>query len=356
MAGDSSVPDRQGDAPRRPTRLLVATAIGCVAALYAKAMSYRIPGFRGDLEQALFGARMMWAHRDPYPLVGPGRTFDLPWRLLYPAPSFVLVSPVAWLPDADARTVFVGVSVGLLAYVATRRSYRWLLLFASDAMLTACRTAQWAPLLTGAVFTPFLAPVLAAKPNIGLAVAAGFRSDRYWRWAAAGGAALLLVSFILLPGWFPAWRAMTAEGTGYMRPPVLETGGIFVLLAALRWRRPEARLLLAMALVPHTPSVYDLLPLLTVAGSGVELALLVALTHALRWLLPVPPPGTGVGAAADFAAWARIVSRWSIPTLYLPALAMVMRRPNEGYVPTWRTLRRRRGDGDVTAAASATGS
>jgi hypothetical protein len=43
--------------------------------------------------------------------------------------------------------------------------------------------------------------------------------------------------------------------------PVLRPGGWLLLLALIRWRTPEGRLLAALACVPQTGGLYDTLPL-----------------------------------------------------------------------------------------------
>ena len=56
-----------------------------------------------------------------------------------------------------------------------------------------------------------------------------------------------------------------------------------MLLAILRWRRPEARLLIALACVPQSMLLYETVPLFLVPRTFRESALLVALSYvALR--------------------------------------------------------------------------
>ena len=65
-----------------------------------------------------------------------------------------------------------------------------------------------------------------------------------------------------------------------MTAPVtyVTAGGPLILLALLRWRRPEARLLVALGCIPHTTMLYEALPLFLVARRWQEGVLLAALS------------------------------------------------------------------------------
>jgi hypothetical protein len=125
---------------------------------------------------------------------------------------------------------------------------------------------------------------------------------------------------------------MAKHGFPY-RAPALMPGGILILAALTRWRRGEARLLVALACVPHTTLPYELLPLFLIPRGWVQTASLVALSH-LMWLLVAhdfPHP--------DFYYTVIEYTRTSIPCLYLPCTLMVLRRPNVGAVPEWLEAR-----------------
>ena len=97
--------------------------------------------------------------------------------------------------------------------------------------------------------------------------------------------------------------------------PVTLPGGALVLLAGLRWRRPEARLLLAMACLPHTVAFYEAVPLFLVPQRWTEACGLWASTL-IAYLL-ARHAGTYI-AGAHLIVWLG----------YLPAVAMVLLRPN----------------------------
>jgi hypothetical protein len=103
-----------------------------------------------------------------------------------------------------------------------------------------------------------------------------------------------------------------------------------LLLAALiKWRRPEARLLVAYALVPHTTVLYEALPAFIVPATWPQMLMLTVASDIAY----------GIEATAIHAADApTLIARLGMVTMvcvYLPALALVLRRPNEGVVPAW---------------------
>jgi hypothetical protein len=95
------------------------------------------------------------------------------------------------------------------------------------------------------------------------------------------------------------------------------------LLAAVKWRRPEARLLLALACIPLTPVIYEVVPLFLVVqrlDEGIALLLLTIVASSVSMArITAPEP--------EWLDWNARVFVW---LLYLPCLVMVLRRPNIG--------------------------
>jgi hypothetical protein len=113
------------------------------------------------------------------------------------------------------------------------------------------------------------------KPNLGVVMLAGARSRRDALILVGGGLLVVLVSLAILPRWPLDWLTALKAST-HFKPLVYRPGGFLLLLAALRWREPEARVLLALGLVPVTGLVYDMLPAILVcrtAGQAVVLTL-----------------------------------------------------------------------------------
>lgn len=120
--------------------------------------------------------------------------------------------------------------------------------------------------------------------------------------------------------------AESTKTAPFVMPMVLRPGGVLLLLAFLRWRQPEGRLLGMLAVVPQTTFFYEMVPLLLIPRTWGKMALLVVLTT-LAFLLPshVSPmkPGIGFGSTLE-----HLWPFWLI-LIYLPALVIVLRTPPE---------------------------
>lgn len=316
--GEISPPDA---APSRRARILAAIAIGEICAVLAWAIQY---GGRTDWAQIWFGARALMHGISPYDVVGPGRAFEWQFPLLYPLPAIVIGVPFALAPLAAAVGLFAGCSAALLAFALTREHWYRLLLLLSAPFLLAMLSAQWSMLLTAAVLLPPLGFILVAKPTVGAAL----WLYRPSRWSVLGGTLLVLVSLAARPTWPREWLVTLAH-TGHMVVPIMHAGGPLLLLALLRWRRPEARLLIALACVPQTALLYEMVPLMLIPATLGELTLFIALSYAVfGWWAHLRPFAT---VADSVAASVHMV----VPLLYLPCLLMILRRPNDGEVPAW---------------------
>jgi hypothetical protein len=134
-----------------------------------------------------------------------------------------------------------------------------------------------------------------------------------------GGLVLLLFAFVAWPHWLDGW--LVAAHRAPHRAAVLRMGGVLLLLALLRWRLPEGRLLATLAVLPLTPHLYEAVPLLLVARSRRELlGLSVCGTLGLVAVALLPQ---GVDPDHGPIAWMEI-----LVSCYLPALAVVLRHPN----------------------------
>ena len=313
-------------APTRRARIAVAAVIGTVASLFPLAEHLRVPERPTDFGIIWFGARSLIQGINPYPLVGPGKPYEWDWELLYPATSMVVALPFAWMPEFIAAAAFVWVSTALLAFGVTRNGWDLLFLFPSSAFIVAARAAQWSPLYSAAFCLPFLGFLLAAKPNVGGAFLLASDSRRLVISAIAGGLVLSAISLMLLPAWPKSWIGTLSQAS-HLTAPILTTGGFTVLLTLLRWRRPEARLILLLACIPQTGSWYDALPLLLVAATRRESQVL-SLTSSLGFLLI-----RFIVHGQPEAAFNREVASLMVAFAYLPATIVVLRRPNEGSAP-----------------------
>ena len=301
--------------PTRDRRIVVATIIACLSAA-SVAVVYRLqpPGTAADFDQWWIAARALRHGQDPYLAVA---TSGWSWPLFYPLPAVLCVLPFTLLPMAVARCVFVALGAFALAYAVTPRVWWPLVLFTSGAWLGSAVAAQWTPLLVAGALVPVLGILYVVKPNMGL-VTWLYRPS--WT-PLAGGIVLVGLSFAVWPSWAHSWWKAIEQGR-YIVPPVARPGGVLLLLALLRWRRPEARMLGALALVPHTILPHEALVLFLVPATYHEAAALSLLTS----------------AAVGFAFWRgqdqpygeMLARAWPAVLLlvYLPVLGLVLRRPN----------------------------
>jgi hypothetical protein len=214
----------------------------------------------------------------------------------------------------------------------------------SSAFVIASRAAQWSPLIAAAVFLPWLGWVFQCKPSLGLAAVGATSQKKSFEAFVIGGLLLWFASLLLFPTWPLVWIRNTAGG-GFTSP-VGRLGGPIILLAALRWRRPEARLLLLLALVPQTSSWYEALLPMLVAESKREVQALSLLSSA-GYMLQIPL------LTQDNYISAHDTGAMMVAFCYLPALIVVLRKPNTGELPAWFAwLRLGKGSRGIQRAAS----
>ena len=303
----------------RKQRAALALAVAISAALLSLSFWSDPQVQPSDLGQVWAASRALLHGQNPYDVVGPGRAFEWAWPLLYPLTAVLTLIPLAWLPLRWTDPLFVALGFGLFAWAVTARrdTTPALLGLASLPGLMTLQTSQWSPLVTAAALLPSFGWVLIAKPTIGLAF-----FTAYPRWKTAIGCALMLIlSFVVWPGWVPEWLA-TFDAAPHIIAPVMRPAGFLVLLALLKWKRPEARLLVALACVPHTTVPYETIPLFLVPQTWLQAFAL--------WI------GAGLSyvAQAYTGPYFTQLDYWTsgakfiVLLMYLPCTVMVLTRPN----------------------------
>jgi hypothetical protein len=237
------------------------------------------------------------------------------YPLYYPGPAIVVVAPFGIVPARVGWFLFALASGYAFGLGAARFGRALPAAALSACFLEAIAYGQWTPLLVAAAVIPGLGFLFAAKPTVGAALFA-FRPHRA---ALLGALVLTLTSLLLMPYWPAEWWAALGRNEQYAAP-ALRPWGWLLLLAAVRWRTAEGRLLLLLSLIPQTTALHGALPLFLVAqnrwqGYGLALASFVA---AVWQALILPPAGIRL---ADGLA-----QRWPIlfVMLWLPALALVL--------------------------------
>ena len=319
-----------GNSELQPSKRIAASfLVGAIGAGFQFADHLRLPEGHSDFGAVWFGARALLNHESPYALVGPGLQFDWDFPLNYPGTALVAAIPLTPLPEVWASVVFVFLSCFALAYGLFRENWNRVWILPSAAFIVACRAGQWSPLIAAAFLIPSLGFILAGKPSIGIPVAASVSTKQTLTSFLVGGFLLFAVSFALYPAWPVEWLAIVSEASEFSSP-ITRTGGPLILIALLRWRRPEARLLLMLALFPQTPSWYEaLLPMLVAQSRRESQAL--SMTSSIGYLLLVPLAlASGAGEIASSE-----IGSMMIAFCYLPAVIVVLRKPNVGQIPAW---------------------
>jgi hypothetical protein len=304
-------------AGRLRTRLLLAAGTGVFGGALAAHTQIMNGPYGGDFRVVWVAARSILHGADPYGFSATGTVPDLAQRFFYPLPAALFGVPFAWLAPAIAAVCFAAASATFLMFAMTRDGFARVPFVLGIPFILASKISQTTPLITALALTPALAGLSLLKPNLGAAFLA-----RSWRpGAVLACGALCVAAFIAFPDWPALWLATVRSSTVHEAPFRTSVGALGAL-SILRWRRPEARLLLVMTLIPHGLAFYDEIPLWLVANSRREAMMLSLFSWlgCLAWLT--------LGDARFMHS-----GPWSTTFLYLPATAMVLRRPNAGTVP-----------------------
>ncbi len=301
-------------------RILGAMLGACWAVQVAKPM-VGTP-YVSDMDQNRVAMRLLWEGRDPYATIGPHQTAELRqgFRYLYPLTAPLVVAPLAWLTAGQFRLVWVALTAFAFLFLASRDGLHRMLIAGSGAFYMFAYLVQWTPALATALFVPATGFLIAAKPQLGLAVLAGLRSWRDLWIVLTLAAALSLASVILWPWWPSRWLAMLGTAD-HVRSLVSVPGGPLLLLALIRWRQWEGRLLAAMAIIPQTPSVETTLLLLLIPQTWAGVTVLAVGT----WITVLAV--SNVHSFPSYLDFSAAHAQMLVLTVYLPALVMVLRRP-----------------------------
>ncbi len=304
-------------------RAAIALLIGGGAAALALVAMMAHPQFGArDFTYQWRAAHALIEGLDPYRVIRPTGPYPYENYYYYPVPAALTAMPFVMLSPIAGAALFVGLSSAALAYALTAQGRSPLVLFLTPAYLVSAVLGQMTPLLLAGALLPALQWSFAGKPTIAAALAVARPS----RLGLACAAALVAATLVLWPTWPAGWLDAIRH-TPHHRAAVLRPLGFVALAGLLRWRRPEGRLLAALACVPQVFFFYDQLPLQLVARTARQGLTLAALGW-IAW-------GIGWGTCVHRPMCVESSEPWIIPLLYLPALALVLRRPNEGPVARW---------------------
>ena len=278
-------PTAQVDAPGARFRVAIALAAGVWGAGLTYAFFSRAQG-AGDFLAFWYAARAWLAGLNPYAVTPSDPPYFIHDRFFYPMPTVLAVTPFAAMPLAAGAATFFGLSSALLGYALSRDRWNRLPMFLSFPYIMAASLGQWSPLVIATALLPGLGFLNVLKPNLGLALTFA----RPTRAALIGGPALLIASLALLPTWPTDWLSNLRAMPGHP-PPLLTLWGCWLVVAALRWRTEDGRLVLGMAAVPQLPMFYDQLPLLLLHRNRKQALAAVFLSHVggLLWIANQQP-------------------------------------------------------------------
>ena len=301
------------DSPRVRSRVVVAllVAIAATAIAWVKAHAPD-SGFSVDFNYYWMGGKEVLAGHDPYKTVAP---------FIYPLTAAVAVAPLAWLALIPAGVVFVGLSMGCCAFALTREGWGRLPILMSFPALWAMSSGQWAPLVACAALSSGFGWAAACKPTLGIVMLARRMNWKGFAVAIAFGVLTLFVQPLWPLSWLAAMRQFSAEKLHHI--PILIPGGILLLLAAFRWRTPDGRLLLGMALIPQSMFAYDQFALGLLARTRLEAIVWGLWSYVAMFVgYLLVPSSLADTKAANAAYFARVIV-WGY---YLPALIVVLSR------------------------------
>lgn len=281
--------------------LALLLVLACRLLLYAW-----LPGQSSDFDLLYRAAASLVRGESPYPTAV--QSFP------YPLPAVLLAVPFSFLPLTLARPLFDVLVGWAFAFALWRlRGPNGLLALLSGAYLFAMASSQTTPLMVAAILLPALGFLLAVRPNLSAALWIARPS-----WLALPGAILFFgLSLAIDPSWPREWWMALPADTAFLAPPILRPMGFLLLLAAIKWRTPEARLLLGMAFIPQTTLPYELVALALIPANRLEMAVYVVGS----WMAVI------ASNHMQLAEWESTGWPISLCTVYVPMLYLVLRRP-----------------------------
>jgi len=308
-------------------RIVIALLAGIAGGLYCYFSLKASGGPRpaDDFTWHWLAARALIEGKNPYVVITAGGPYQLDAPYVYPLTTAIAAVPFAlFLAPAAAAATWIGVGTALMAFAVTKTGYTRLLMFLSMPYLWAANAGQFSPILVAACLLPWLGFITPVKPQIGI-VSLLYKPSRI---AFAGAIAFLALSLVIDPAWPREWMDVLPHRVpGIYRSPVTVLfGGPLLVLALLRWKRTDARLLFLMAIVPQNMLFYDQLLLWLIPRTRNELMILGTLSLAAPLIASFFLPHAPLNIRAVNRAYAPVI----VALIYLPCLVMVLRRKNEG--------------------------
>lgn len=306
-------------------RLIIAAFVAALCALYVTLTPHFFPTYVSDFDHLWLAARAWRQGCDPYRVVlEHHQSQGMGFGLVYPFTTVVMALPLSYLSLETARAVVAVVISFPFAFLVLSRGWWLFPVLLSAPFRSSISALQIAPLAVCAMVWPWFGAVAAWKPNVGLGAWAGVSDKRKALLFLIPPTIIAALSFILWPTWLPAWFAGVRTGSANQAMVTVPLGAV-LLLAATKWRRPEARWITMMSVLPVNPKVYDSLPLMFFLPQSFRQALLFAIwTH----LVELGAYAVAQRGGSSFDARSVYHARALLWFLYLPALALILSRRN----------------------------
>jgi hypothetical protein len=284
--------------------ITLAFVLGCRFLLYAW-----MPDRTSDFDLLYDAAARLVGGENPYTPASQG--------FPNPLPAVLLAVPFTAFPLSLARPIFDVLVGWAFAYALWRyRGPYALLAVVSGAYLFAMVNGQTTPLMVAATVVPALGFLLAVRPNTSAPLWIAWPSLR----VLLGASLFLALSLVALPSWPWDWWTALLQDKTQLAPPVLRPFGVVLLLAALRWRRPEGRLILAIAFIPQSTLPYELVSLALIPANRLEMGVYVVGS----WIA-VAAAGA-LHLSHSMAEWTATGWPLTLCAVYLPMLYLMLRR------------------------------
>jgi hypothetical protein len=287
-------------------RIAVSATIGLASGAFCWFLMQRLHQDAGDFRWAIHLASRLLNGQNPY---------DTPLEQ-YPLTAGLFALPFVRLRPEVAAGFFWGISSSLLAFGLTRHGYTRLLIFLAYPYWAGVLTVQWSPIIAASAFFPLLLPVTMAKPQVGLPIFL----TRLSRRGLLACAIVAIASLGLMPKWPWLWLHQIGNYEHFI--PLLILPGPLVVLALLRHRDRDARLLLLSAIMPQR-WFFDSFILWLIPQSRRE----IVWTVFFSW-------GAGIWRWYHIPHTFTEVGRCTVILFYLPMLVAVLRRKQPSKIST----------------------
>jgi hypothetical protein len=285
----------------RPSKKILFSVLAFVLMVLLQVIYRHFISSGDDFYFPICGARTLLSGGDPYASCHVIFDHEYPQN---PMTTILAALPFAWLGDTAGGIALFSVTVALLVFGILSNGQPWqLLVFTSLPFWHSFYAQQWSVLFAAIYMMPVLLPLSIIKPQQAIPLVLTKLTPR----RLIGILIFFLLSIAAYPSWLVKWLPQ-ALGTYGGFIPVLVFPGIFLLLAFINWRKPEARFLGFFALSPQN-KFYDqtmLWLLLDRPWKMVVLSLCSWMVPILSTLYPVTP------------------ALWIVICEYIPALLLVV--------------------------------